>query len=32
MKLIFAVVLAVVAALVMQSMPDIARYLKLREM
>jgi hypothetical protein len=32
MKLLFAVVLAVVAAVVMQSMPDIARYLKLREM
>ena len=32
MKFLFAVVLAVVAAVVMQSMPDIARYLKLREM
>ncbi|MGH9070040.1 MAG: DUF6893 family small protein [Acidimicrobiales bacterium] len=32
MKLLFVVVLAVVAALVMQSMPDITKYLKLREM
>ena len=32
MKLLMVVVLGLVAALVMQSMPDIARYLKLREM
>ena len=32
MKFLFAIVLAVVAAVVMQSVPDIARYLKLREM
>ncbi len=32
MKLLSLVLVAAVAALVMTSMPDIARYLKLREM
>lgn len=32
MKLLSLVLVAVVAAVVMTSMPDIARYLKLREM
>ncbi len=31
-RLLFALILAVVAGLVLQSLPDIARYLKLREM
>lgn len=31
-RVLFSVVLAVVAGLVVTSMPDIARYLKIREM
>jgi hypothetical protein len=31
-KLLFSLVFALLAALVVQSLPDIARYLKLREM
>ena len=31
-KLVFSLVFAAIAALVVQSLPDIARYLKLREM
>jgi hypothetical protein len=32
LKLLWSVLLAVVAALVIRSLPDIARYLKIREM
>lgn len=32
MKFLMSIVVAVTAAMVMQSMPDIARYLKIREM
>jgi hypothetical protein len=31
-RFMFALILAVVAGVVLQSLPDIARYLKLREM
>ncbi len=32
MKFLFSLVAAATAAMVMQSLPDIARYLKIREM
>jgi hypothetical protein len=32
LKIMWSVLLAVVAALVIRSLPDIARYLKIREM
>jgi hypothetical protein len=31
-RVLFSLIIAVVAALVVQSLPDIARYLKIREM
>jgi hypothetical protein len=31
-RFLFALILAVIAGLVLESLPDIARYLKLREM
>ena len=31
-KLVFSLVLALIAAIVVKSLPDIARYLKIREM
>jgi len=31
-RFLFSIIIAVIAGLVMQSLPDIARYLKIREM